>query len=160
MQRVSISPRFLSSFDLRTNVVTFKIRTKTIARTRGNEEILFKGSRFEKFIPFNDIFNDVSIFLLYLLTYKRTFKIVTFKIGTKRKQLFECSKETGTFLKKYLLFIEYRNIESIHCFPLLNVIKSHENLMLRIGHDFAVADFESAGQFLNNVSTVGHYAAH
>lgn len=68
--------------------------------------------------------------------------------------MFECSKETGIFLKKYLLFIEYRNIESIHCFPLLNVIKSHENLMPGIGHDFAVVDFESAGQFLNNRGTL------
>lgn len=64
------------------------------------------------------------------------------------------------FLWKKYSSIPNKMEKSIHCFPLLNVIKSHENLMPRIGHDFAVVDFELAGQFPNNVTIVGHYAAH
>lgn len=49
---------------------------------------------------------------------------------------------------RHFLWKKYSSIpnmeKSIHCFPLLNVIKSHENLMPRIGHDFAVVDFELA----------------
>lgn len=93
--------------------------------------------------------------MMYLLYQLINEQILKFE---QKKQLFECIKETEQYFSEKVPISNME--ENTHCFPLLNVIKSHENLMPRIGHDFVVVDFESAGQFSNNVITVGHYAAH